>query len=119
MCLRGFTHQPCFGNGVRQRLLAIDVFAQPHGANTRGGMRMVGRADGHGVNLISHRVQQLAVIVKQLGVWELLGLLLQTMVVDVTERDNLAVAGGAVGVAGAFAADSDAGDVHPLIGCPA
>jgi hypothetical protein len=95
------------------------VFAQSHRPNTCGGVCVVGGADGDRVNLVSHYAQQLAVVVKRLRVWVLPGLLLQSLVVDVTERDDIAIAGCAVGVAGALAANSDASNVHLVIGRPA
>ena len=82
---------------------------------------MVGRGNGHRVNVLAHFVQHLAVILVllELGelLGELLGLLVQRVGVHVADGDDVAAAtGGVAAVAVPFAADADAGDVDAVIG---
>jgi len=44
-------------NGLRQRLLAIDVFAQPHGMGFGDGVEVIRRGNGHGVNVLADLVK--------------------------------------------------------------
>src|SRR5436305_8340274 len=49
---RGLAHEPRFINRVRERLLAIDMFAHAHRHNTRGGMMMVRSRDDHRIHVL-------------------------------------------------------------------
>ena len=51
---------------VRQRLLAIDVLAGPHGRHGDHRMRVVGRGDHHAVDVLL-LVEHLAVVGVELG----------------------------------------------------
>ena len=101
---------------VRQRLLAVDVLAHLHGHDRGRGVRVVGRADGDGVDLLAHLREHLAEVVVLLGVGEARRLGVQRVVVDVAEGDDVAVLAGLAAVAAALAADADAGDVDLPVG---
>ena len=47
----GLAHEPCLPDRMRQRFLAIDMLAQPHGGDRGGGVVMVGPGDGDCVDL--------------------------------------------------------------------
>ena len=112
---RGLAHQAGFPDRVRQRLLAIDVLAQTHGRHRGRGVRMVGRRDDDGVDLGIELMQQLAIVVVLLGFLVLRGHRVQALLVDVAHRHDPAVTRRLLGVALAFAADADAGDIQRLV----
>ncbi len=93
-----------------KRLLDEGVLAHPHGHRPGGGVGVVGRADGDGVDLVAHLLEHLAVVDVLLGVGELGRHLVELGLVDVAEGDDLAVLAGVVGVALPLAADADAGE---------
>ena len=102
---------------MRQRLLAVDVLAHLHGHDGGRGVRVVGRADRHGVDLLAHLVEHLAVV--DVTFWPSgtsRACRLASVLVDVAEGDDVAEVAGLVDVAGALAADADAGDVQLLVG---
>ena len=108
-------HDPGFLDRPGQRLLAEAVLAHPHGHHAGRGMRVVGRADRHGVDLVAQLLEHLAVVEVLLRLGEVFRHLVEDVLVDVAEGDDLAVLAGVVGVAVTFAADSDAGEADLLI----
>ena len=82
-------------------------------------VRVVGRADRHGVDVLPHLVEHLAEVVVLLRVFEADRRLVQALVVDVADGDHLAVVPGVAGVAGPLAADADAGEANFFQGTPA
>ena len=109
-------HQPCFPDRVRQRLLAIDVLAHPHGGHGGRRMVMVGRGDDHGVDLRALLLEQPAIVGVALGVLELLEVLSGPLLIDVADRDDLAEVRHVLGVALPLASHADAGEVQHLVG---
>ena len=79
-------------------------------------MGVVGRADGHGVDLVAELLEHLAVVVELLRLGILLAHLVEHVAVDVAEGDDLAVLAGVIGIAIALAADADAREADLLIG---
>ena len=69
--LGGLHQGPDLADGVRQRLLAVDVLAPFDRGHRRHGVGMVRRADDHRVDLVAHLVEHLAVVLVHLGVGEL------------------------------------------------
>jgi hypothetical protein len=118
----GGLHQGAdLADGMGQGLLAIDVLAPLDGRHGRHGVRMVGRADDHRVDLVRHLVEHLAEVLIDLGVRELRDLRTLAALgpqVHVAQGDDLraAVAGDRFDVAAAHAASADAGDVQSLTG---
>ena len=109
-------HQPGFLDRPGQRLLAEAVLAHSHGHDAGRGVGVVGRADGHGVDLVAELLEHLAVIKVLLCFGILLAHLVEDVAIDVAEGDDLAVTAGVVGIAVSLAADADAGKAHLLIG---
>ena len=109
--MRQIAQVACLENCLRQRLLAIDVFAQPHRAGFGDGVEMIRRGNVHGVNAPADLVKHGAKIpVKfRLRIFpELIGAM---RAVHVAQGDDvLAVA--AIRVAGALAAGTDDGNVQ-------
>ena len=94
------------------------MLAQIHGHDRCHGVRMVGRADGDGVDLVSHLVQQFAKGGELLRILEA-GLcchLVQGALVNVTDGNDLAVLRGIRRVAFALAAHTDASELDLLVG---
>ena len=56
--LRGLVQLARFPQRIRERLLHADVLAEPDGVHRRGVMRVVGRGDGHRLDLL-HLVEHL------------------------------------------------------------
>src|SRR5262249_9761899 len=109
-------HLPRFPHRVAERLLAVDVLAHPDGLDAGRGVHVVGRADGYRVDLVAELLEHLAVVVERLGLGEALLLLGERMVVDVAESDDGAEVAGLIDVAGALAADADAGELQLAVG---
>ncbi len=109
---------PCFMHAERERFLRIDVLTQPDRHHRRRGMRVIGRADGHGVDLAFHIFKQPAEVIELARLGKLLCLGGQMVVVDIADRDHVAVIPRMVGVARSFAPHTDAGYVELLIGRP-
>ena len=87
----GGDHRAAFGDGVRQRLFAVDVLARLARAHGLQGVPMVGRADDHGVDVLAF--EQLAevavdVALAVLGGHRLLGVG-RTLLVDVAHGRGL------------------------------
>ena len=117
---RRLAHGPGLEHGVGQRLLTVDVLAQLHRRHGGDGVGVIGRADGDGVDRFVHVVEHLAKVVVPFRLLELLEPLgVQPVVVDVTQRDDVAEAAGVLGITQPFAANADAGDVQFFIGRPA
>ncbi len=109
--LAGLFHQHArFEDGLRQRLLTVDVLAHPDRHDRRQGVSVVGRADEDGVDLFLHRLKQLAEVVKDLCRGPLLDLRSQVPFVDVAKCDDLTELAGLVDVAAALPADANAGE---------
>jgi len=90
--LRCHFRLPCrFGNQaglvdrVRQGLLAVTMLAHPHGHDARQGVRVVRRADDHGVDLTLDLLQHLAEIEKGLGPGELPASRTKLGLIDIAE----------------------------------
>ena len=112
---RRFPHQSRFPHRVRQRLLAVDVLAQPHGRHRRRRMVMVGRRDDHGVDGRPELIQQLSIIEEPLGFLELRGLRIEPLLIDVAHAHDPPVMTGLLAVAAALTPDPDASDVQHLV----
>ena len=103
-----------FEDGMGDRLLHVDVLAAAHAFHRDVGVRMVGRSDDDGVDVLL-LVEHLA----EIGVEGGLGLLLDraaaTAEIQVAERDDV-LFGGIADVARADAAEADRGHVQLLVG---
>ena len=112
-----FRHHARFPNRVGQRLLAVDVFAEPQRRHRRQGMRVLRRAD-------NDRVEQFRVVVELAEIHVLFGppislrRLVQALLIHIDERHDV-LAGHAGGVAGAAPAGADDGHVQLLVWRPA
>ena len=108
-------HDPRLVDRARQRLLAIDVFAQLHGRHRGHRVGIVGRADHHGVDLAVQLVEHLAEIDIPLSVRELPVRIFRPALVHVAQRHEV-LAGQLAGVRLALTAGPDDGDVQLLVG---
>ena len=108
-------HQSRFLDRPGERLLAETVLAHAHGHHARRGMAMVGRADGHGVDLVSQVLEHLAIVEVLFRFRIFFPHLVENMAVDITERDDFAMRACVVGVAFSLAADADACETHLFI----
>ena len=109
-------HQACLMNGVSQGLLAIAMLSHAHGHDAGNRMCVVGGADGHCIDpffLLEHHPE----ILVALGFWEFFEGFGRAHIIDVTECNNLcAFPGRVVDLSPSFSANSNSGDVNPLIG---
>ena len=110
-------HAAGFPQTVRQRLLAINSLPFFHGADRRRRVRVVGRAHRDGVDLSRHLVEQVAKVIKLLGVGKTLRGFGQFVFVDVANRHDLAQASGIVRIAVSFAPHSDTSKPHLVRRC--
>ena len=101
-------------DAVGQRLLAVDVLAAVHGPIGDEGVRVVGGAADHGVDVLL--VEALAPIHVLLGPGKLRRGEGQVLLVHVAEGDDVLV-GQAVEVGFAAAPGADEGDVELVAGC--
>ena len=107
-------HPPRFLNGVRERLLHVDVLAHFHRHDGGRRMDVVRRRDGERVNL-GHVLEHVPVIPVPLGVRKFLERILAPVPVRVAQRDN--VFGLARhDVRKSFAAGADGGHIELLVG---
>ena len=84
-----FRHDPRFGDGVRQRLFAIDVKACADRSNRRRSVMVVGRRNHHGVDLAFLLFQHLTVVGIRSGAGKASSRALQIVSVDVDQGDNI------------------------------
>src|SRR3954471_11733830 len=121
-----FSHLARFPDSLGQRLLAINMFAEAHRSDGGGAMHVVGRRNRDGVNGFAHFIEHFTPIAIKLRVvgatsffghsLERLVLAIQSIRVDVADRDDVASSGKCVrGVAITFSANSDAGDADAVI----
>jgi hypothetical protein len=111
----GFAHEPGFRRSVGQWLLAIYMLTHPHCPQRCGCMVMVGGTDNHGIDFVTHLIQQRTVVNVLLRVGELLCFLIEPHLVDITDGNYVAKLSGLIDIATTFAADADAGNVQLLI----
>ena len=104
-----------FVDRVGQRLLAVHVLAHLEGHHRHRRVDVVRRGHDHGVDVLAG-LQHLAIIGIERGLGERLGVVLQGPLVRIAEGDDVMAAADAADVAGAHAADADAGDVHFFAG---
>ena len=119
--LGGLGHESGFADGVGQRLLAVDVFPQPHGHHRGVAMGVIGGGDGHRVEAFCLLVEHHAEVAVEPGLGEGLSGVFPlpdaAIVVDVAQGDDLAARpGGPRDLAGPFASDADAPDADALCG---
>jgi hypothetical protein len=106
---------------VGQGLFAIHMFVPLDCRHRRHSVRVVGRPDDHGVDLVAHLVEHLAEILVHLGIGELgdrgaLAMLRPQVRIAQGRHPHAAVAGHLVDVGAALAAGADTGDVQFLTG---
>jgi hypothetical protein len=76
---------------VRERLLRVDVLAGVDRRHRDDGVRVVGRADGYGVDVVGLLVEHLAEILVAAGVGVIGEGLLAAFLVDVAQGDDVAL----------------------------
>ena len=113
-------HQPGLPNRVRQRLLAIDVLAHPHGPHRRVAVSMIGRGNRHRVEAF-FLVQHDAEIAIYLGVRiDDRGIVLplpSASVIHVAKRRNRPSGGiHTADLTPTLAPDPDTAHVDPIVG---
>ncbi len=108
-----FAHPPRLVNRMRERLLAIDVLAHPHGQHAGRGVVMVGSRDDDRVDVLA-LFEHLAVIFVLGNVRIFLVRFGRALVVGVAQCDDVLVrATGDINAA--FSAGADRGDVELLV----
>ena len=103
-----------FEDGVRDRLLDIDVLAFAHAGHADEGMRVVGRRDDHAVNILT-LLEHLTEVGEEFGLRELLNRPRAALEVEVAHRDDVLI-GTVTDVAAADAPEADDSDVKFLVG---
>ena len=116
--LRSQPHLAGFLDRARQRLLAIDSLAGLHRHHRDHRVVVIRHAHRHRVDALADGVEKFTEVIEPLRLDEafFLGLLVEGIIVDVADRDDVAVALDLLGIAGPFAADADAGELQPLVG---
>ena len=101
-------------DGVRQRLLAIDMFAKSHGHRRRRGVGVIGSGDRHRVDVFAFLLQHLT----KVGVLGCLRMAVEHVRrlagIHVTKRHDV-LAFAAVDVDLSFAAGTDRCDIEPFV----
>ena len=95
-----------------QRLLGVDVLPRLERHHRRHGVRVVGRRDGHGVDVSRFLIEHLAVVAILLRLGEGVEAVRRVLEVDVAEGVDVLDPAHAADVAFAHTADADAGDVE-------
>ena len=119
-------HLARFPDRLRERLLAVNMFAQAHGGDGSRAMHVIRRRDGNGVDRFAHLIEHFAPVAIKLGVVGptlLRGAVQQRLVfpiqrigIDVAECDDVAAKSeSAVGIAVTLSSHADAGDVDALV----
>ena len=100
-------------DGLRQRFLAKYSLVPLHGRRRHNRMHMIRSRNRHRIDPIAHLIQHLAEIFVKLRarIFFRLSLVSLGTRIHVAQRDDV-LAGAGIGVAPAFTADSDAGDVQ-------
>ncbi len=114
--LRQQPHLARFPNGVRHRLLTINVNALIHGADGSWGMGVIRGRHSTGINVLAHLVEHLAEVGKFFRLRKLAGCATATVEITITKRDHLADLPGTFNIASALAAHADTGHGQPFIG---
>jgi hypothetical protein len=109
-----FADHPGFIDAVRQRLLAVDMLAEPQGRGRGDGMHVVGRGDGDGVDVLL-RLEHLAEIGVEAGARVFARVGSQVVPVGIAQGDDILAGLRARGhVARPHAAEADGRDVEFL-----
>ena len=112
---REISQHACLENGVRQRFLTVDMFAQPDGHRGGGGMGVIRGGHDHRIDVLGLLFQHLA----KVGILRRLGVTLEHMRrpagIDVTKRDDV-LAFAAVDIDLPLAAGTNRSDVEPFVG---
>ena len=114
--LRGLHQFSDLVHRVGQRFFAINVLAALDGGHRRHGVTMVRRGDHDRINLLFHRIEQFAKIAELFGGGKFPERLGGLLGVHVAQRDDVVIGGDRINIAGAHAADANAGDVQLLAG---
>ena len=114
--LRGLHQFADLVHRVGQRFFAINVLAALDGGHRRHGVTMVRRGDHDRINLLFHRIEQFAKIAELFGGGKFPERLGGLLGVHVAQRDDVVIGGDRINIAGAHAADANAGDVQLLAG---
>jgi hypothetical protein len=112
---RDVGHHTGFVDVTGHGLLAEAVLAHLHRHHGRDRMGVVGRADGHGVDLVAEFVEHAAIVIVGLGFLEAAFGTLQRRGIDIAHADHLAVTSGIGRVAASLATDADAGKLDLLV----
>ena len=88
-CAGGLGQLAAFVERVRQRLLAVDVLAGPDRRHRGDGVDVIGRADGHGVDLLGLLVEHHAEILVAARLGKGLKRAGGALVVDVAQGDDV------------------------------
>ena len=116
-----FPHAAGFIDRPGQRLLREAVLPLLHGEDAGRRVAVIGDADGHRVDLVAHLVEHFAIVVEHLDrvvdlspALELVAFLVEMAIVDIAQRDDVAIAGRIIRVAGALPVDADATEIQLL-----
>src|SRR6185437_14314897 len=113
-----FGEHPDLIDIMRQRLLNVDVLTQLHGRHADNGVHMVGRRNGHRVDVFMLLFKHFAVILVTFGLREFLYCIRGATVVYVAENSDIGLSGTKeiIDIRLPFAADADAGDRQLVAG---
>ena len=91
MTLGEIRQHSVFIRRVRQRLLAIHVFAHVHGAHGNGRVHVIRRGHGYRVKFISKFVKHLTPIREPLRLWKFRSIFFTPARIHIAKRDNVHV----------------------------
>ena len=102
--------------GVRQRFLAIYMFAHRHGISSNDGMCMVGSSDDNGIDVLTHLIVHLTIVPILLRIGKLIEHTFRVAPVYVTKRHDIFRSLHMVDVGVSHTADTYGGNVQTVTG---
>ena len=113
---RDLGHNTSFIHAVGKRLFAVAMLAEFHGRHAGRGVRMIRRADDHGVNSIVNFVEHPAKVRVSFGPWVSLERLRRVFLIHVAQRHNILTGPHAIDISRAAPANPNPSHVQPFVG---
>src|SRR5215471_842161 len=99
---------------MRERFLAIHMFAALNRGHSRNGVEMIGRRDQYSVDFLLHRIEHFAKIAKLFGIWEFLECPGSVAGIHVAKGDDIGIRGQSIDIGAPHAANTDGGKIGPF-----
>ena len=113
--VRGFFQRSDLPDVVGERLFHIDVFSRLHRGHGRGKVRVIGRGNHHGVDLLAHFIEHDAQILEALGFRILLIGFRRGLIAHIAQSDDIFIRTG-LHINAAPPADAIRGDINFRVG---